>query len=64
MVTGEDIVFTIELGFRESGLKYGVGLIVYNEKGDIVTLFNTVRDDVKLDQPYSVFKIKVENNDF
>ncbi|QOS81365.1 ABC transporter ATP-binding protein [Paenibacillus sp. JNUCC31] len=64
MVTGEDIVFTIELGFRASGLKYGVGLIIYNEQGDIVTLFNTVRDDINLEQPYSVFKIKVENNDF
>lgn len=64
LMTGEDLLFTISLGFREKDLKYGIGLIIYNEKGDIVTLFNTIRDDIELNQPYSMFNISIKNNDF
>lgn len=63
-ITGEDIKITLKIKFREKNLKYGVGLIVYNTKGEIVTLFNTIRDDIELNQPYNEFTLIIENNDF
>lgn len=53
--TGEDISINLRVGFKEENLQYGVGLIVYNNKGDIVTLFNTVRDDIELNKPFNDF---------
>jgi ABC-type polysaccharide/polyol phosphate transport system ATPase subunit len=62
--TGEDIVIDLKVSFKEDNLKYGVGLIVYNNKGDIVTLFNTVRDDLDLNEPFKEFTLKIDDNDF
>ncbi|MCY9514120.1 ABC transporter ATP-binding protein [Paenibacillus apiarius] len=62
-VTGEDILFDLELDFRKSDLKYGVGLIIYNIKGEIVTLFNTIRDDLMLDSPFRNIKLTIPEND-
>ncbi|MEK4345572.1 MULTISPECIES: ABC transporter ATP-binding protein [Paenibacillus] len=62
--TGEDIVINLKVSFKEDNLKYGVGLIVYNNKGDLVTLFNTVRDDLELNEPFEEFTLKIDNNDF
>lgn len=62
--TGENIVINLKLNFKENNLQYGVGLIVYNAKGDIVTLFNTVRDDLELNEPFHEFTLKIDDNDF
>ncbi|MEK3717818.1 ABC transporter ATP-binding protein [Paenibacillus sp. FSL R7-0333] len=62
--TGEDISINLRVGFKEENLQYGVGLIVYNNKGDIVTLFNTVRDDIELNKPFNDFFLEINENDF
>lgn len=62
--TGEDIIINLRINFKENDLQYGVGLIIYNSKGDIVTLFNTVRDDIELQDPYNNFSLKIQDNDF
>lgn len=63
-VTGENIKITLKIKFKENNLKYGIGLIIYNTKGEIVTLFNTVRDDIELNQPFNEFTLLIEDNDF
>lgn len=62
--TGENIVINLKVNFKENDLQYGIGLIIYNVKGDIVTLFNTVRDDIELNQPFHEFTLKIDDNDF
>ncbi len=62
-ITGEDIIFNLDIKFREEKLQYGVGMIIYNTKGDIVTLFNTLRDDLSLDTPYTQFNLIIKEND-
>lgn len=63
-VTGEDIEIDLKLEFREDKLKYAVGLIIYNVKGEIVTLFNTIRDDIELENNYKKFTLFIKDNDF
>ncbi|MBD7968901.1 ABC transporter ATP-binding protein [Paenibacillus gallinarum] len=63
-VTGEDILINLSIRFKSTNLKYGVGLIIYNDKGEIVTLFNTIRDDIYLDYNVEEFMLKIESNDF
>lgn len=62
--TDDDIKINIELGFRESISKFGVGVIIYDSKGEIITLYNTVRDDIKFKQTIENFCLKIPNNDF
>ncbi|NOU87932.1 ATP-binding cassette domain-containing protein [Paenibacillus sp. LMG 31460] len=63
-ITGEDIHITLSIEFKEIDLKYGLGLIVFNSEGDIVTLFNTLRDDISLNEPYNEFTLILPENDF
>lgn len=63
-MTGDNIEFKMRIRFKETNLQYGVGLIIYDNKGQIVTLFNTVRDDIDLNQPYEEFDLIIEDNDF
>lgn len=62
--TDEDIMITILLGFKEEILKFGVGIIIYNANGEIVTLFNTVRDDIKFLNIHEEISLKIPKNDF
>jgi ABC-type polysaccharide/polyol phosphate transport system ATPase subunit len=64
-VTGEDIEITIELKFASHATSdYGVGIIVNDEEGNIVTIINTVRDDIYFDEKIDIFKILIPENDF
>lgn len=62
--TDEDIMITVLLGFKEKILKFGIGIIIYNASGEIVTLFNTVRDDIKFSNMHEEIVLKIPNNDF
>lgn len=62
--TDDDINIKIGLGFREQIKKFGVGIIIYDAKGDIVTLYNTVRDDLYFNETCKEIILKVPNNDF
>lgn len=64
-LTGEDIEITIELKFAPHATSdYGVGIIINNEEGNIVTIINTVRDDIYFDNKINKFKILIPENDF
>ena len=63
--TGEDIEITIELNFASHATSdYGVGIIVNDEEGNIVTIINTVRDDLYFKEKINNFKIIIPENDF
>jgi ABC-type polysaccharide/polyol phosphate transport system ATPase subunit len=60
----DDIKLTIRLEFNEHIHDYGVGVIVYDTFGKLVTLYNTVRDDEYFKDVHSTIKLIVPNNDF
>ena len=60
----EDIILKIGIKFNRDINKYGIGVIIYDVNGKIVTLFNTARDDIKFDKQYNEFELKIPNNDF
>ncbi|MBD2346118.1 ABC transporter ATP-binding protein [Anabaena subtropica] len=63
-LSGEDITITLNLDFIKPIQYYGVGILIRNEAGDLVTLFNTVRDDVVIEKPHEVIKLCIPNNNF
>lgn len=46
--TNDPISIYVSLTIKDPQISYGLGIIVYDSKGKIVTLFNTIRDDLKL----------------
>lgn len=62
--TDENIQLTIKLGFRDAIINYGVGIIVYDSKGEMITLYNTVRDDVEFSEQHKEILLKIPENDF
>lgn len=61
---GDEIKVTFELSFLEEGLKYGIGIIIYDSKGTMVTVINTLRDDVKINKPSSSIDLIIPDNRF
>ena len=60
----EDILVTIRLAYRIDKVNFGVGIIIRNNKNEIVTLFNTVRDDIVLTEKYPTITLRICSNDF
>lgn len=47
---GSDIRINIQLRFYKKPRSYGVGLIFYDQKGNIVSILNTLRDDLAISE--------------
>ena len=62
--TNEDIYIHIALDYRIDNVNFGVGIIIRNQKNEIVTLFNTIRDDIVITEKLSEISICIPNNDF
>ena len=60
----EDINLSVELGYHADDLAFGVGVIIRNNKGEIVTLFNTVRDDIIISEKLDHIDLSIPKNDF
>lgn len=60
----EDIELNIKLKFNKDIKLYSVGILIHDERGKLITLFNTVRDDIEISEKYKLFKLKIPNNDF
>ncbi len=63
-LTGDDIEITIGMEFHRDILDYAIGVLVYNSLGQLVTLYNTVRDDLLFNKSFSQVTLKIPNNDF
>ncbi len=62
--TGDDIEIKIKLQFNKQTLDYAIGILIYNDEGKIVTLFNTIRDDIILQEMFSYVTLTIPQNDF
>ncbi|WP_029192308.1 ABC transporter ATP-binding protein [Paenibacillus harenae] len=60
----DDIEISISLKFNEEIANFGVGVIIYNAMGSVVTLYSTVRDDIYFNESHSLFKLLIPKNDF
>lgn len=63
-LSGEDINITLSLDFMKPITNYGVGVLIQNQSGDLITLFNTVRDDLLLQKNYEHIKLCIPRNNF
>lgn len=63
-LTDEDIEISIDLQFNKETFDYGIGILVHNEEGKLVTLFNTIRDDIVFNKISDNIKLIIPNNDF
>lgn len=61
---GDDIKIEVKLKFKEMPLVYGVGLIFYDLNGNIVTILNTLRDDIYLTAKNEVLTLIIRDNHF
>jgi ABC-type polysaccharide/polyol phosphate transport system ATPase subunit len=61
---GEDLKINIELCFNRKPPTYGVGIIVYDLKGNIVTILNTLRDDIFLYEKKERLTLLIRDNHF
>lgn len=63
-LSGEDIVITLNLEFIKPIKYYGIGILVQNNSGELITLFNTVRDDLLIEKSYENIKLCISKNNF
>ncbi len=61
---GEDIKIDIHLRFKENPPVYGVGIIVYDLSGKVVTILNTLRDDIFLSEEKENLILLIKDNHF
>lgn len=61
---GEDITIQIQLNFHQLPKGFGVGLIIYDEKGNIVSILNTLRDDIISSEPKENWVLIIRNHHF
>lgn len=58
----EDINITVEVENRKKINKYGVGVIIYNSKSEMVTAMNTIRMEKYLDENIKQVDFKIKRN--
>ncbi len=61
---GEDIYIDFKLIFNLENIKYAIGVIIYNSKGDLVSIINTLRDDIFITENKENIGLKIGNNHF
>lgn len=61
---GQDIRITIDLRFKNAPPPYGVGAIVYDQKGNIVSILNTLRDDLVMFDERENLTLVIRDNHF
>ena len=61
---GEDIRIDVGLKFNRKVPVYGIGLIVYDLKGNIVTVLNTLRDDIFFTEEKENLTLLIRDNHF
>ena len=60
----EDIVIRVKIKSFINVAKFGIGVIVRNSSGEIITVYNTTREDVYLDEKTENVLLKIVENDF
>lgn len=60
----EDIVIDIGLRFNAPPPVYGVGIIIYDQKGNVVSVINTLRDEIFFSEKIESLKLLIRDNHF
>lgn len=61
---GEDIEILIKLKFQDKPPTYGVGLIFYDSKNNVVSIINSLRDDIFFIDQKETLKVILNKNNF
>lgn len=61
---GEQIEISIDLKFLKAVDCYGVGLLFFDSQGNLVSMLNTLRDDIFLREPVATVSVLIANNHF
>jgi ABC-type polysaccharide/polyol phosphate transport system ATPase subunit len=61
---GEDIKIDVRLRYNKNPPLYGVGLIIENMDGNVVTILNTLRDDICLQEQVEHVTLTIRDNHF
>lgn len=59
---GEDVFVDIRLAFQRDAVRYGIGVIIYDAKGNIVSILNTLRDDMVLVERKEEHQLRILNH--
>lgn len=62
--TGDTIRIRIPFRLRKPTCDYAIGLLIRDDEGRLVTLFNTIRDDLALCEQQSEVVLSIPDNDF
>lgn len=60
--SAEDIRIDIDLKFSKAPQLYGIGVIIYDEKGNIASILNTLRDELIVDKPKEHWSLLIHNH--
>lgn len=61
---GDDICVEIHLAFHRNDVRYGIGIIIYDAKGNVVSILNTLRDDIVLVEIKEEHRLRILNHHF
>jgi ABC-type polysaccharide/polyol phosphate transport system ATPase subunit len=59
---GDDIYVDIRLGLQSDNVRYGIGLIIYDAKGNIISILNTLRDDLVIYERKEEHQLRIYNH--
>jgi ABC-type polysaccharide/polyol phosphate transport system ATPase subunit len=60
----DDIAIHIGLHFHRPPSVYGVGVIIYDMKGNVVSILNTLRDDIFVQEAKESWTLSIKDNHF
>lgn len=61
-VMGDDIYLDISLSFRRDAVQYGLGVIIYDAKGNVVSILNTLRDGIVVIEKKEIHRLRILNH--
>lgn len=61
-VMGDDIYVDVCLAFQTDAVRYGIGLIIYDVKGNIVSILNSLRDDMVFFERKEKHRLRILNH--
>lgn len=61
---GDDIEVAIDLKFYQQVTKYGVGMLIHDGRGNLISVINTLRDDLIFTEHVDSMKLVIRNNHF
>ncbi len=61
---GDDLAITIDLKFNVEISAYGIGVLIHDVRGNLMTALNTLRDDMVLTKPLDSMQLVIRDHHF